>query len=67
MRDLGPEEIAALVASLMMLVVWIAALRNQNAWNREMKRRKDIREAREGREAAPPPAGEDDRGSGPWG
>lgn len=65
MRDIGPQEIAALVASLMMLVVWFGALRGQNAWNREMKRRREAREARErGEDAPPPPPGP---GTGPWG
>ncbi len=64
MREIGPEEIAALVAAVMALVVWSFRLRGQNAWNREMKRRREDREARERGEGPPPPPRNP---TGPWG
>lgn len=65
MRELGPEEIASLVGLLLVLVIWIGALRNQNGWNREMKRRRDAREAQERGETPPPPPHPGER-RGPW-
>ena len=59
--NLSAEQIAGLVGSLVVLVVWIAALRNQRAWNRDQKQR---REPKKPDEAPPPPSGE---GRGPWG
>ena len=34
MRELGPGEIAALVAMVMSLVVWVGALRGARRWQR---------------------------------
>lgn len=65
MRDLSPQEIAALVASLMALVVWFGALRNQNGWNREMKRRREDKARRDSGDDSPPTPPRTP--TGPWG
>ncbi len=64
MRDLSPQEIAALVAALMALGVWFGALRNQNGWNREMKHRREEKQRREAGDDTPPPPRPR---TGPWG
>lgn len=66
MRELGPGEIAIIVASLAAIVVWLGALRDARGWNRFQKLK---REDRERREAGEPPRGDDDpnRPRGPWG
>lgn len=73
-RTFGPEEIASLVAMLMVLVVWVGALRGQRRWSAGFKdweaRRKARREAEAAmdmqvRGDAPPPVDQPKRG--PWG
>jgi hypothetical protein len=66
LRELGPGEIAIIVASLAMIVVWFGALKDARGWNRFQKQK---REDRERREAGEPPRVEDDpnRPRGPWG
>ena len=48
-RTFGPEEIASLVAMLMVLAVWVGALSGQRRWSAGIKaweaRRKQRREA----------------------
>ena len=56
--DLTPDKIAGVVGGLLVLVVWIYALRDQRWWNRDQKRR------REPKPDQPPPP--EDR-QGPWG
>lgn len=60
--DLSAEQIAGLVASLLVLVVWIAALRNQRAWNRDQKRRREPKAPEAPRDDPP-----SDPPQGPWG
>ena len=66
MREIGPAEIAIIVASLATIVIWLGALRDARGWNRFQKQK---REDRERREAGEPPRVEDDpsRPRGPWG
>lgn len=72
-RTLGAEEIAAIVFSLMALVLWFGALRGELRWARFFRQweadRKARREAElraEGRDPAAPDAAPGERG-GPWG
>jgi len=63
LRDFGPGEIAALVAMVLSLVVWIGALRGARRWQR-------LQQApRKRKDPARPPAEPDDpaRPPGPWG
>ena len=72
-RTFGPEEIASLVAMLMVLVVWVGALSGQRRWSAGIKaweaRRKQRREAEAGldmRVRGDTPT-EDQPPRGPWG
>ena len=62
MRDLGPGEIAALVAMLMSLVVWVGALRDARRWQQFQQG------ARKRKDPKLPPGEPDnpDRPRGPW-
>ena len=66
--NLTPEQIAGLVAGLLVLVVWIGGLRDARGWNRFQKRLREDRERRERGEPAAPAADDDpNRPRGPWG
>lgn len=67
-RELGPQEIASLVAMLALLVFWLNVLRGERdyarwfkQWEAERKARRDAELARERGEADPETHG------GPWG
>jgi len=63
LRDFGPGEIAALVAMVLSLVVWIGALRGVRRWQRLQQG------LRKSKDPARPRAEPDDPGRppGPWG
>lgn len=67
-KDIGPQEIGALVASLMVLVIWLGALRGERRqlkwfrnWEAERKARRDAEIAAESGQVV-----EGER-KGPWG
>ena len=64
--NVSPEQIAAVVAGLLVLTVWIFSLRDARGWNRFQK---DLREKRERRERGEtkPAADDPNRPRGPWG
>lgn len=72
-RTLGPEEISGLVFMLMLLVIWIGALRQEMRWTRwfrnweaERKTRREAELALErGEQPQPPSSSNSPRG--PWG
>ena len=72
-RTFGPEEIASLVAMLMVLAVWVGALSGQRRWSAGIKaweaRRKQRRETEAGLDMRvrgdTPPGDQPPRG--PWG
>ena len=67
-RTLGGEEIASLIFLSMALVIWLMAWRGERNWTHWFRRweadRKTRREAEEGNDQPPPPAGAP---RGPWG
>ena len=71
-RQLGPQEIAGLVFSLVALFIWIAALRGERRghlwfkqWNEARKARRAAEDRAEGR--IPPSEDPPRPPSGPWG
>ncbi|MBX3477223.1 MAG: hypothetical protein KF910_06430 [Brevundimonas sp.] len=67
-RELGPQEIASLVAMLALLAYWLFVLRGERGyarwfkqWEAERKARRDAELARERGEADP------EKHGGPWG
>ncbi len=66
MNGVTPEQIAGVVAGLMVLAIWIRGLGDARRWNRSQK---DLRENRERRERGEPPApstDDPDHPRGPW-
>jgi len=70
-RTIGPEEIAALVSLLLVLVLWTMRLKGERDWLRWFRRWEADRKARrdaeiraEGGDPTPPTGG---RSPGPWG
>ena len=72
-RTFGPEEIASLVAMLMVLAVWVGALSGQRRWSAGIKAWEARRKARRETEAAldmrvrGDTPSEDHPQRGPWG